>query len=128
MSKDLAWSYIARLAKYKRAFKDDILAEKAAVELYESHKNGILQALEGIITEITGELDLTKLSNDLGKLGFSIEDSRAIINAIGNIIIGNGSIQHIIDEEKEHIKEFEHMIGILEVVYSKLRGKTNEFP
>lgn len=98
--------------KWIQVFRDNILIEKGAVERYKSH-----------LFEFAGNYhtDLPDLFPVLEGIGLSSEDADKIWKTLRAIAKGkDDSIQHILDEETEHIAEFEAMIERLETIITML--------
>jgi rubrerythrin len=90
---------LSKLAKWVRAFKDDIIAEEGAVKQYTSQMD-----------EFNRDLD------DIRNL--NIPEINTLVDMIN---ADDKSVFHILEEEKEHIEEFTNMVSTLESILKKSR-------
>lgn len=117
-SKKLRIELVGVLNKWIRAFQDDVLAEESAIALYQSH-----------IDDFDGNfhIDLPDLFPILEKIGFSNKEADKIWKMLREMAKGKDkSIQHIINEEKEHIEEFTEMINKLKSLINDIKKLDKE--
>jgi len=123
MNEDLC-RVVSFLERFIRAFKDNVLAEMSAIKLYQSH----IDEFRSEISDTASENVSTCLRKLRGSL--SDEKQKREIDRIAKLldaIVNDGtdrieSIQHVLDEEIEHEKEFNVIIDAL----SKIRNRLEE--
>lgn len=112
---------LQQLIRLEMALEDDILAEQAAINLYQSHID-FFKGESGILQNETGFI------RDMKKMKYTKEQATQIYQLLDEIILspeesedGIGSIQHIMNEEIEHKKEFEKALNKLRELINKIK-------
>lgn len=116
----LGTALIGTLNQWESLLIDDILAEEGAIKQYEKHLaffNDLISLQEKSHLDFTRTLSL--LGVGAGQLADTLDRLNKLINAVGPNVL---SVQHIINEEYEHKREFEEIIAIISHLKENIRA------